>query len=346
MYHGGVHNAGGYGLEGGASGGGYFPSPVCVPPAHQIFGFSQMAAQSAQMTAPAGGGAAGASGGWQTVAPQTNSDNSHLAVNFGGFKLGSGREMTQPTMSQGFGGYSYPAGNVNPWACNNMTGLQTLQRGAYDFRECVQCGTVTQSCYPDGTGHFLCGTCFCSPKWKGISPARLYNARRGSPFARRFHSMCTNCGTTQTTLWRRNADGEPVCNACGLYFKLHGIRRPLSMRKDGIQTRKRKPKGKKKDEDKEKKDETSAGATKKSTPSSTAKTETPVSGGYKPAVASATCDSRVQMMLPPTVSAPAGGAVVPSSNVGHRFPFANRPAGTGYGSTFRKLLDTDVRDIS
>ena len=37
--------------------------------------------------------------------------------------------------------------------------------------------------------------------------------------------------------------GEPVCNACGLYFKLHGVNRPHAMKKDSIQTRKRKPKG-------------------------------------------------------------------------------------------------------
>ncbi|CEF61056.1 Zinc finger, GATA-type domain and Zinc finger,NHR/GATA-type domain-containing protein [Strongyloides ratti] len=54
---------------------------------------------------------------------------------------------------------------------------------------------------------------------------------------------CNNCGGSNTTLWRRNAEGHPVCNACGLYYKLHGIQRPLSMKKDGdTQKRKRKPK--------------------------------------------------------------------------------------------------------
>uniref|UniRef100_A0A1B0CB06 GATA-type domain-containing protein n=1 Tax=Lutzomyia longipalpis TaxID=7200 RepID=A0A1B0CB06_LUTLO len=63
--------------------------------------------------------------------------------------------------------------------------------------------------------------------------------------SRRVGLCCTNCRTTQTSLWRRNAHGEPVCNACGLYYKLHNVNRPPTMKKDSIQTRKRKPKGSK-----------------------------------------------------------------------------------------------------
>ena len=42
---------------------------------------------------------------------------------------------------------------------------------------------------------------------------------------------CANCKTHSTSLWRRNTDGSPVCNACGLYAKLHKTQRPVTMRK-------------------------------------------------------------------------------------------------------------------
>lgn len=41
--------------------------------------------------------------------------------------------------------------------------------------------------------------------------------------ARRAGTSCANCGTNTTTLWRRNGNGDPVCNACGLYYKLHNV---------------------------------------------------------------------------------------------------------------------------
>ncbi|CAG0883620.1 unnamed protein product [Cyprideis torosa] len=72
--------------------------------------------------------------------------------------------------------------------------------------------------------------------------AALVHAPRKSP-QKRQGLVCTNCNTTTTSLWRRNGEGEPVCNACGLYYKLHNIARPVSMKKDSIQSRKRKPRG-------------------------------------------------------------------------------------------------------
>lgn len=36
-------------------------------------------------------------------------------------------------------------------------------------------------------------------------------------------TQCVNCLTEHTTLWRRNSAGEAVCNACGLYYRLHRV---------------------------------------------------------------------------------------------------------------------------
>ena len=52
-------------------------------------------------------------------------------------------------------------------------------------------------------------------------------------------TTCFNCGTSTTSLWRRDGAGNPLCNACGLFFKLHGVVRPLSMKKDVIRKRNR-----------------------------------------------------------------------------------------------------------
>ncbi|KAI8349520.1 hypothetical protein B0O80DRAFT_143927 [Mortierella sp. GBAus27b] len=53
------------------------------------------------------------------------------------------------------------------------------------------------------------------------------------------NGICANCGQTQTPLWRKDAKGQSICNACGLYARLHQRDRPITMRKTKIARRKR-----------------------------------------------------------------------------------------------------------
>lgn len=52
--------------------------------------------------------------------------------------------------------------------------------------------------------------------------------------------VCKNCLTSTTPLWRRDEKGAVLCNACGLFLKLHGRPRPISLKTDVIKSRNRK----------------------------------------------------------------------------------------------------------
>ncbi|KAF7342786.1 GATA zinc finger domain-containing protein [Mycena sanguinolenta] len=99
-------------------------------------------------------------------------------------------------------------------------------------KQCSNCGKTSTPLWrrDSNTGRTLCNAC------------GLYQQHRSEPRPQMLiHEdteeeepiiddgpQCSHCGTRRTSVWRRNKDGEQVCNACGVYYRVNGRERPLT----------------------------------------------------------------------------------------------------------------------
>ncbi|KAI8328495.1 hypothetical protein BC941DRAFT_229951 [Chlamydoabsidia padenii] len=112
---------------------------------------------------------------------------------------------------------------------------------------CTHCQSPTTTASMDWKTTILCNNCeteatssTASPLMEGTSLGTTTTTTTTTTTKEDGATIqCANCHTTITPLWRRDADGKNICNACGLYYKLHMTHRPVTMMKSVIKRRKR-----------------------------------------------------------------------------------------------------------
>ncbi|CAG8546625.1 5019_t:CDS:2 [Paraglomus occultum] len=110
-------------------------------------------------------------------------------------------------------------------------------------QQCFNCGvTSTPLWRRSANDELLCNACGLYLKLHKMDRPKTMKphiVRKDARDDEASQPVCTNCGTMTTPLWRRDEEGQTLCNACGLYFKLHHEKRPLSMKTDIIKKRQR-----------------------------------------------------------------------------------------------------------
>ncbi|ORX65243.1 glucocorticoid receptor-like (DNA-binding domain) [Linderina pennispora] len=109
--------------------------------------------------------------------------------------------------------------------------------------ETESAGTCPGNGQCDGTGgSSSCAGCPAYNQKQLSQDGHAVKRKRVSPKQQMQQGLtptCYNCGVDYTPLWRRDPDGNVICNACGLYYKLHNKIRPVTMKRAVIKRRNR-----------------------------------------------------------------------------------------------------------
>ncbi|KAF8169481.1 hypothetical protein K438DRAFT_1983307 [Mycena galopus ATCC 62051] len=139
---------------------------------------------------------------------------------------------------------SYPFGVApGPYATQFTTG--PAPDLCTSIKQCYNCGTTSTPLWrrDPAMQHILCNACGlyqqlrCEARPQVLIDAYNDEGEEEPPPIRADGPQCSECGTRKTSVWRRNKDGEQVCNACGVYYRVNGRPRPLTMPQSKVKPR-------------------------------------------------------------------------------------------------------------
>ncbi|KAK7001892.1 GATA zinc finger domain-containing protein [Favolaschia claudopus] len=149
--------------------------------------------------------------------------------------------------SEGYNDYSHYQSASQQQSSSSNTQVQDSLLS----KQCSHCGTRSTPLWrrDPKTHEPLCNACGVYVQQRGeqrpqqLIDADLADAEDAGSALRggrgEGETECSHCRARETSVWRRDPQGNQVCNACGVYERLKGVKRPLDRVKIGKKVRPR-----------------------------------------------------------------------------------------------------------